>query len=104
VERYLKLFAGQKAFVSGAQLVVEAMLQSPNFLFRVERGGAAKPYEIASRLSYFLWDTMPDSALFAGRESGRAPPPPLGLLQPEWRRSHVGCWPIRGRSNPSMSS
>jgi len=70
VERYLKLFAGQKAFVSGAQLVVEAMLQSPNFLFRVERGGAAKPYEIASRLSYFLWDTMPDSALFGSAKAG----------------------------------
>jgi hypothetical protein len=70
VERYLKLFAGQKDFIVGAQLVVEAMLQSPNFLFRVERGGAAKPYEIASRLSYFLWDTMPDSALFGAAKTG----------------------------------
>jgi hypothetical protein len=70
VERYSRLFAGQKDFVSGAQLVVEAMLQSPNFLFRVERGGGAKAYEIASRLSYFLWDTMPDSALFRGAAAG----------------------------------
>jgi hypothetical protein len=70
VERFSKLFSGQKDFVNGAQLVVEAMLQSPNFLFRVERGGAAKPYEIASRLSYFLWDTMPDSALFAAARAG----------------------------------
>jgi len=70
VERYLKLFAGQKDFIVGAQLVVEAMLQSPNFLFRVERGGAAKPYEVASRLSYFLWDTMPDSALFGTAKAG----------------------------------
>ena len=70
VDRYSKLFAGQKDFVSGAQLVVEAMLQSPNFLFRVERGGAAKPYEIASRLSYFLWDTMPDSRLFGAAKAG----------------------------------
>ena len=69
-QRYLKLFAGQKDFLGGAQLVVEAMLQSPNFLFRVERGGAAKPYEIASRLSYFLWDTMPDSALFGAAKAG----------------------------------
>ncbi len=70
VDRYSKLFAGQKDFVGGAQLVVEAMLQSPNFLFRVERGGGAKPYEVASRLSYFLWDTMPDSALFGAAKAG----------------------------------
>jgi hypothetical protein len=51
-------------------LVVEAMLQSPNFLFRVERGAAARPYEAASRLSYFLWDTMPDAALFQAAAAG----------------------------------
>ena len=62
VERYSKLFAGQKNFVAGAQLVVEAMLQSSSFLFRAERGGEARSYGMASRLSYFLWDTMPDAA------------------------------------------
>jgi hypothetical protein len=54
-------------FLEGAAVVVEAMLQSPHFLFRVERrGGADSPfasYEIASRLSYFLWDTMPSDEL-----------------------------------------
>src|SRR5262249_2477342 len=40
--------------------VVEAMLQSPKFLFHAEGGD----YEIASRLSYFLWNTMPDRKLF----------------------------------------
>lgn len=50
-------------FLSGAQIVVEAMLQSPHFLFRVERGGANASYEVASRLSYFLWDTMPSDEL-----------------------------------------
>ncbi len=49
---------------------VEAMLQSPNFLFRTELGepGKAKvtrlaPYEVASALSYFLWRSAPDRAL-----------------------------------------
>jgi hypothetical protein len=70
VERYSKLFGAQKDFVAGAQLVVEAMLQSPNFLFRAERDGEAKSYAIASRLSYFLWDTMPDAALFHSAASG----------------------------------
>jgi hypothetical protein len=70
VERYTKLFGGQNDFVAGAQLVVEAMLQSPNFLFRAERGGEAKAYEAASRLSYFLWDTMPDAGLFRSAPAG----------------------------------
>jgi hypothetical protein len=41
------------------------MLQSPHFLFRVERGasGSFAAYERASRLSYFLWDTMPSDDL-----------------------------------------
>src|SRR5207247_5592928 len=55
-----------------AQIVVEAMLQSPNFLFRVEQRqkGAWKHYEMASRLSYFLWDTMPDDELFRSAAAG----------------------------------
>src|SRR5579863_5463578 len=48
-------------FPDGAQLVIEAMLQSPKFLFRLE--GASPGYDAANRLSYFLWDSMPDDAL-----------------------------------------
>jgi hypothetical protein len=55
-------------FVAGAQLVVQAMLQSPKFLFRLENG--PRGYNIASRLSYFLWDSMPDNALLASAASG----------------------------------
>ena len=54
-------------FLSGAQLVIEAMLQSPKFLFRA---GESRPYAIASRLSYFLWDTMPDETLFRAAAAG----------------------------------
>ena len=53
-------------FIRGAQLVVEAMLQSPKFLFRLETGA----YKAASDLSYFLWDTMPDERLFQAAASG----------------------------------
>src|SRR5262249_3378808 len=70
IQRYTKLFAGARDFLAGAQLVVEAMLQSPNFLFRVERGGEAQAYEIASRLSYFLWDSTPDAGLFRSASLG----------------------------------
>ncbi len=61
----------------GIQVVVQAMLQSPFFLYRVEFGspnpveGDVVPltsYEIASRLSYLLWNTMPDTALFEAAE------------------------------------
>ena len=90
---YENLFRGEaersKDFLAGAQVVVEAMLQSPHFLFHLEGGpdGRWTQYQIASRLSYFLWDTMPDEALFRAaaknqlaRRSGdrEAIPPPDG--------------------------
>lgn len=40
---------------------LQGVLLSPNFLFRFEQPG---DYELASRLSYFIWGTMPDEALF----------------------------------------
>lgn len=57
-------------FFGGARMVIEAMLQSPHFLFRVERGGPFAQYEIASRLSYFLWDTMPSDETFQAAARG----------------------------------
>jgi hypothetical protein len=69
---YEKLFRGQGGFVRGAQTVIEAMLQSPSFLFWMEDTPNTKlrPYAVASQLSYFLWNSMPDDALLAGAESG----------------------------------
>lgn len=69
---YAGLFAGKPDFLGGAQVVVEAMLQSPSFLFHLEDGPGAqgRPYGIASRLSYFLWDTMPDAELFRAAAAG----------------------------------
>jgi hypothetical protein len=73
---YTGLFQREAArtgvFQDGAKVVVEAMLQSPHFLFRVERGpgGPFAQYEIASRLSYFLWDTMPSDEMFQAAAKG----------------------------------
>lgn len=73
---YEKLFAAEAArnqsFIAGAQIVVEAMLQSPHFLFHLEGGpyGRSEAYRLASHLSYFLWDTMPDQTLFDAAKSG----------------------------------
>jgi hypothetical protein len=71
-KRYESLFTVEKDFLKGAQLVIEAMLQSSNFLFRLEDTAEPKwkPYATASRLSYALWDTMPDPQLFAAAEKG----------------------------------
>jgi len=64
-------------FDMGVQLVIEAMLQSPSFLYRVEivpTDGEAivrlDGYQLATRLSYFLWSTMPDDTLLAAAEAG----------------------------------
>jgi len=68
-ERYVRLLKTQKQFLAGAQLVLEAMLQSPAFLLRTDTA-QSKDYERASRLSYFLWNTMPDAALFRSAAAG----------------------------------
>ena len=62
----------QGDFFAGAKLVIEAMLQSPSFLFHLEGGpdGRSRQYSVASRLSYFLWDTMPDEDLLRAAEAG----------------------------------
>jgi hypothetical protein len=75
VERLLKLFdssqkAGEK-FEAGIVLAMQAVLVSPKFLFRVElddRPDSTEPHpitewQLASRLSYFIWSSMPDEEL-----------------------------------------
>ena len=59
-------------FLKGTQVVLEAMLQSPNFLFRLDTTSdpKLKPWALANRLAYSLWDTMPDAELFAAAGRG----------------------------------
>ena len=55
-------------------LTVAGILQAPSMHFRVESGKKSVPlnqWELATRLSYFLWDSMPDAALFRAAESGQ---------------------------------
>ncbi len=62
----------------GIEMVVQAMLQSPYCLYRIELGepggpsGLRRPtsFEMASRLSYLLWGTMPDEEHFAAATAG----------------------------------
>jgi len=77
-QRYAALFDAQAPqpgktgqFLGRAGVVVEAMLQSPKFLFHAEgAGGRFRDYDIASRLAYFLWDTMPDQRLLDAAAAG----------------------------------
>lgn len=77
VRRYSGLFleeAGRtRDFHAGASMVIEAMLQSPHFLFCIEREADSPDasFEIASRLSYFLWDTMPSDELLRAAGEGK---------------------------------
>src|SRR5262245_31596161 len=70
---------GAGAFESGARLVLQAMLQSPHFLYRLERldhvdpksqSVAPSPFEIATRLSYLLWQSAPTPDLLDAAERG----------------------------------
>ena len=68
------------SFEESIRVVIQAVLVSPNFLFRLEPG----QYAIASRLSYFLWSTMPDDRLARAADEGRLNQP--AVLAAEVRR------------------
>jgi hypothetical protein len=70
--RGTELVGSTDPFADGVELVIDAMLQSPQFLYREELGTNVvngrvplTPYEIATRLSYGLVNSMPDDQLFA---------------------------------------
>jgi len=84
-------------FDAGIQFALERMLVDPDFLLRVHRdpsatkqaGSAPNTYrlsdiEVASRLSFFLWGSIPDERLLALAERGQLTNPPI--LQKEVRR------------------
>lgn len=77
----------------GIQLALEAILVSPGFLFRIEHDPnptdpskvhQISDVELVSRLSYFLWSSMPDDELLALAESGKLRAP--GVLDAEVKR------------------
>jgi len=95
--RYEALFAsfGGEQSSEGLRVVAQTMLQSPNFLYRVElepvgAGTAGEtvvpldPYELATRLSFFLLSTTPDDELLAAAESGALISP--DTLEPQIER------------------
>lgn len=68
------------SFERGMQTAVQAVLVSPRFLFRVEEDPASgvrdlDAYELASRLSYFLWSSTPDPELLESARTGQLTQP-----------------------------
>jgi hypothetical protein len=78
-KRGSELFPGIDAKLAGVQLVVQAMLLSPMFEYRIELGKGKladgsidlTDYEIATRLSFMLWDSTPDATLLAAAKAGK---------------------------------
>ncbi len=88
-----KAGAQNGGFESGVRLALQKILVSPDFLFRAEIDppGAApgsvykiSDIELASRLSFFLWSSIPDDQLLAVAESGRLSDP--SVLQAQVKR------------------
>lgn len=82
------LEAGQP-YESALRAGIKGVLTSPRFLYlREPEAGRLDSYALASRLSYFLWSTMPDDTLFALAESGELQKPDVLRAQVERMLQH----------------
>jgi len=90
---FYRLGKSQGGFEAGIRTAVQAIIASPEFVFRFERtlpGGVRGPnynitdLELASRLSYFLWSSGPDDRLITIASQGRLSTP--RVLEREVRR------------------
>ena len=75
VARVMPFVRDTKNFEAGIEAALSAILVSPEFLFRTETDQPRSPYrldnmELASRLSFFLWSSLPDETLLAAAEDG----------------------------------
>ncbi len=75
---------GGGSFDQGIEQVVAAVLASPEFLYRAIRGPSLTDLELASRLSFFLWNTGPDEQLLAVAAAGGLTKP--GVMENQVRR------------------
>lgn len=74
LERFFAARKGTDGFEGAVRATLERLLQAPQFLYRLERAEAGlarvTPHEMASRLSYFFWASMPDAELLSAADSG----------------------------------
>ena len=71
VELVKKKLAAKQSFEKAVRVGLTAIMVSPDFLFLREKPGKLDDFALASRLSYFLWSTMPDEELLALAEKGK---------------------------------
>jgi hypothetical protein len=63
--------ARTQGFETAIAMLIDGVLQSPSFLYRPEEStDALSGYEVATRLSYLMWQTMPDATLFEAAKNG----------------------------------
>lgn len=96
IDRLMTLFAAARTvgdkYEKALKTSMAAVLCSPHFLFRIEippagpigKTFALSDYALASRLSYFLWSTMPDEALFTAAAAGKLHQP--GMIEAQIKR------------------
>jgi cytochrome c553 len=129
IERYLKLYdrSAQRGepFEESIKLALKAVLVAPDFLFLIESEPsdgqglhALSDHELAARLSYFLWSTMPDEELTALANAGKLREPATLAAQTNrllddprsrvFAQHFIGQWlntkEIGGRIAPTISS
>ena len=88
VENYLELFktvfAKSKSFEEAVKVVLKAVICSADFLFMIEEGkGSLSDFELASRLSYFIWSSCPDDILYDLAQKGQLKNPAVLKSQTE---------------------
>ena len=92
VDRYVKLVEAQiekgKTRPEALRVGYTAILASPRFYYLHESEGPLDGYQLASRLSYFLWSSMPDEELFALAANGKIKEPALLRGQVERMLAH----------------
>ncbi|MBL8232561.1 MAG: DUF1592 domain-containing protein [Bryobacterales bacterium] len=127
IEKFMKLYdrAAERndPYEERVKLMLKAVLVSPDFLFKMEErhdDSAIRPlrqHELATRLSYFLWSTMPDEELMRIAAQGRLQDPVVLLEQVDrmlddprsrsFANAFIGQWlgtqDVGGRVAPAVS-
>ncbi|MDE2690224.1 MAG: DUF1592 domain-containing protein [Acidobacteriota bacterium] len=75
--------AAGREFVDAVRVPLRAMLSAPQFLYHDDRPGELDDFALATRLSYFLWKSLPDEELFAAAREGRWSEPEVMARQVE---------------------
>ncbi len=75
-------------FPAALRIGIKAVLASPRFLYFREAAGQLDDFALASRLSYFLWSTMPDETLWALAQTGELHKPEVLRMQVERMLQH----------------